>query len=329
MLIILQKVYDSESLNNLISWLEEKGLAVTSMNGIILVEGDTYSVDDSIIRSFDIVDKVQRLNKPYHLADRANHPEDTVIDVKGIKIGEGFINIAGPCTIESEAMLIDIADKIRKSGADILRGGAFKPRTSPYSFQGLGEKAIEYLVNAGRELCMPVVTEIMDPSQLPLFKDVDILQVGSKNMQNFELLKALGEIDKPVLLKRGLSATVNDLLMSAEYILARGNSNVILCERGIRTFENSTRNTLDLSAVPLLKEMTHLPVIVDPSHATGMRSLVAPMSLAACACGSDGLMIEVHNDPRNALCDGPQAISTDEFDELNRQIQGILPYSYK
>ncbi len=326
MLIILKNSSDSESIHNLISWLEEKGLAVTLVHEIIHVQGDTYEIDDSIVRSYPVVESVQRLSKPYHLADRTNHPEDTVIQVGDVSIGSGFTTIAGPCTIESREMLFSIAEKIQASGAMLLRGGAFKPRTSPYSFQGLGATAMDYLVQTGKELGMPTVTEIMDPSQLPLFQDVDILQVGSKNMQNFELLKALGSIRKPVLLKRGFSATIDDLLMSAEYLLSRGNENVILCERGIRTFEHATRYTLDLSAVPLLKEMTHLPVIVDPSHATGNSRLVVPMSRAAAACGADGLILEVHNDPKNALCDGPQAISTEDFTQLMHQLDTILSY---
>ena len=236
--------------------------------------------------------------------------------------------IAGPCSIESQEQLLEVAESVKKSGANMLRGGAFKPRTSPYAFQGLREQGLKILLDVKKAVDIPVVTEIMDISQLPLFEEVDVIQVGARNMQNFELLKELGRMPKPVLLKRGLSATLQELLMSAEYIMSGGNENVILCERGIRTFETATRNTLDLSAVPMLKELSHLPVIVDPSHATGISKLVKPMALAAVACGADGLIIEVHNDPAHALCDGPQSLTPRAFDELNQNIQQILPYAY-
>ena len=250
--------------------------------------------------------------------------EDTVVDVGGAKIGGGhFAMIAGPCSVESEEQLCSIAQSVKASGAALLRGGAFKPRTSPYAFQGLRDKGIELLLEAKRLTGLPVVTEIMDMSQLHLFRDVDVIQVGARNMQNFELLKELGHVDKPILLKRGLSSTLQELLMSAEYILAGGNEQVILCERGIRTFETATRNTLDLSAVPLLKSMTHLPVIVDPSHATGIAKLVRPMALAAVAAGADGLIIEVHNDPPHAACDGQQSLTPEAFDSLAASVRAM------
>ncbi|MDD3921315.1 MAG: 3-deoxy-7-phosphoheptulonate synthase, partial [Eubacteriales bacterium] len=260
---------------------------------------------------------------------RAFHPEDTVVEVRGAKVGGGnFLYIAGPCSIESEAQICEVAKLVKKSGAGMLRGGAFKPRTSPYAFQGLHEKGLEFLLEARNATGLPVVTEIMDLSQLPLFDDVDVIQVGARNMQNFEMLRALGKIRKPILLKRGLSSTIDELLMSAEYILSGGNEQVILCERGIRTFSQETRNTLDLSAVPVLKKATHLPVIVDPSHATGKSELVLPMALAAAAAGADGLMIEVHNDPNHALCDGRQSLKPEDFDNLVKAVEHIRPYAF-
>lgn len=330
MLIILKKNSTPEQTADLISLLAGKNISAKQTDNILILSGDTWAADTSIISSFDIVEKVQRISSPYRLADRSAHPEDTVFSVGGVSIGGGsFTVIAGPCTIESEKMLSDIANEVIRSGAHILRGGIFKPRSSPYSFQGLGEEAARYLINEKKKHNVPVITEIMDPRQLPLLAEADILQVGSRNMQNFELLKELGGSGKPVMLKRGYSATLTDLLMSAEYIMSCGNSRIILCERGIRTFETASRNTLDISAVPLLKEMTHLPVFIDPSHATGKRSLVTPMSLAAEAAGADGIMVEVHTNPQEALCDGPQALTPADFKNLMKSLENILPYRYR
>lgn len=330
MLIILKKNSAPEKTADLITLLAGKNISVKQTDNILILSGDTWAADTSIISSFDIVEKVQRISSPYRLADRSAHPEDTVFSVGGVSIGGGsFTVIAGPCTIESEKMLSDIANEVIRSGAHILRGGIFKPRSSPYSFQGLGEEAARHLINEKKKHNVPVITEIMDPRQLPLLAEADILQVGSRNMQNFELLKELGGSGKPVMLKRGYSATLTDLLMSAEYIMSCGNSRIILCERGIRTFETASRNTLDISAVPLLKEMTHLPVFIDPSHATGKRSLVTPMSLAAAAAGADGIMVEVHTNPQEALCDGPQALTPADFKNLMKSLENILPYRYR
>ena len=317
MLIILKKNSAPEKTADLISLLAGKNISAKQTDNILILSGDTWAADTSIISSFDIVEKVQRISSPYRLADRSAHPEDTVFSVGGVSIGGGsFTVIAGPCTIESEKMLSDIANEVIRSGAHILRGGIFKPRSSPYSFQGLGEEAACYLINEKKKHNVPVITEIMDPRQLPLLAEADILQVGSRNMQNFELLKAVGRQKKPVLLKRGLANTLEEFVMSAEYIMAEGNENVILCERGIRTFETSMRNTLDLAGVVMLHKMTHLPVIVDPSHACGHAWMVPDLAKAAVAAGADGLMIEVHNNPAKAKCDGAQSLTPDQFDEL-------------
>ncbi|MBQ3575751.1 MAG: 3-deoxy-7-phosphoheptulonate synthase, partial [Clostridia bacterium] len=277
-----------------------------------------------MIRSLDIVEQVTRVSDPFKAVNRKFHPEDTVvpIGIGGVKLGGGHHGlIAGPCSVESEHQIVTLAQRVKASGANILRGGSFKPRTSPYDFQGLGAKGIELLLEAKKATGLPIITEIMDIRTLDLFEDVDIIQVGARNTQNFDLLKELGKTNKPILLKRGLAGTIKELLMSAEYIIASGNENVILCERGIRTYESTyTRNTLDLSAVPVLKELTHLPVVVDPSHATGKASLVGPMALAAVAAGADGLMIEVHNDPIHALSDGAQSLTPEEFDSLAKRI---------
>lgn len=272
----------------------------------------------------------KNVEKPYKCANRKNHPEDTVIEVGEVKIGGGnFQIIAGPCSIESEEQLFKTADAVKNAGAGLLRAGAFKPRSSPYAFQGMREEGIRLLSKAKEKTGLPVVSEIVDIAHLELFKDVDIIQVGARNMQNYELLKALAPCGKPILLKRGLSSTLTELLMSAEYLMAGGCSQVILCERGIRTFETATRSTLDLSAVPLLKSRTHLPIIVDPSHATGDAKLIKPMALAAAAAGADGIMVEVHNDPQHALCDGQQALTPDEFRDLAVAVKAILPSCYK
>ncbi|HIU36280.1 MAG TPA: 3-deoxy-7-phosphoheptulonate synthase [Candidatus Fimenecus excrementigallinarum] len=329
MVVILKDHAEQKKVKNLTDWLENQGLSVHSVVGqyqtILGLIGDTSKVDIDLIEGLDIVDSVKRISEPYKNANRKFHPDDTVIDVGGVQIGGGhFQFFAGPCSIEGRDQIISIAKDVQKAGAKILRGGAFKPRTSPYAFQGMRGDGLKLMLEAKKETGMPIVTEIMDASHLPLFEDVDIIQVGARNMQNFELLKELGKLDKPIFLKRGLAATLQELLMSAEYIMAEGNEKVILCERGIRTFETATRNTLDLSAVPMLKEMSHLPVVVDPSHATGIARLVKPMAFAAAACGADGLMIEVHNDPAHALCDGPQALHPEEFAEVTSGVNKIL-----
>lgn len=334
MIVVLNNHYSEKQLENLTGWLKEKKLDVHLSKGenttILGLIGDTSQIDPEMITSLEFVEDVKRIQEPYKNANRKFHPEDTVVDVCGNKIGGGsFSVIAGPCSVESKEQLCSIARDVKKSGAKFLRGGAFKPRTSPYAFQGLREKGIELLLEAKKETGLPIVTEIMDISHIPLFENVDVIQVGARNMQNFELLKELGHTDKPILLKRGLSSTISELLMSAEYIMAGGNEKVILCERGIRTFETATRNTLDLAAVPLLKALTHLPVIVDPSHATGVARLVKPMAVAAAACGADGLIIEVHNDPPHAVCDGAQSLTPTAFDDTIKAVEAVLPYAYK
>lgn len=328
MVIILKENPNKEQLESLRNWITDKGLQIHESQGmhqtIWGLVGDTTQVDIDLISALDIVDDVKRIQEPYKKANRKFHPEDTVVEVAGTKIGGGNLTlIAGPCSVESEEQIIGIAKAVKESGATILRGGAFKPRTSPYSFQGLRADGIELLLKAREATGLPIVTEIMDISQLQLFKDVDIIQVGARNMQNFELLKVLGQIDKPILLKRGLSATYEELLMSAEYIMAGGNQQVILCERGIRTFETYTRNTLDVAAVPVLKKLTHLPIIIDPSHSGGKAELVAPLSYSGVAAGCDGLIVEVHNDPPHALSDGPQCLRPNEFDAVAKKCMEI------
>ena len=325
MIIVLKKNPDKQKLENLKLWLKNMNLDIHMSEGkqstIMGLVGDTSTVDIELIQTLDIVADVKRIQEPYKSANRKFHPNDTVVDVGGVKIGGGnFTIIAGPCSVESEEQICSIARSVKDAGAGILRGGAFKPRTSPYAFQGLRADGIALLLEAKKETGLPIITEIMDLSQLPLFGDVDIIQVGARNMQNFELLKELGKQSKPVLIKRGLANTIEELLMSAEYVMAGGNSQVILCERGIRTFETATRNTLDLSAIPVIKEKSHLPIIIDPSHATGVAKYVKPMSLAAVAAGADGLIIEVHNDPTKALCDGKQSLTPESFAELSELI---------
>ena len=331
MVVILRENYNEEQRDNLVNWLESLGITVHSSlgehNTVLGLVGDTSGIDIDLIKALDIVEDVKRIQEPYKNANRKFHPEDTVVVIdeeKDIKIGGGnFQIIAGPCSVESEEQVCGIAQAVQKSGATLLRGGAFKPRTSPYAFQGLRAEGLKLLLEAKKLTGMPIVTEIMDLSQLPLFDDVDVIQVGARNMQNFELLKVLGKTHKPILLKRGLANTIQEWLMSAEYIMAGGNDQVILCERGIRTYETATRNTLDLSCIPVLREKTHLPILVDPSHATGVARLVKPMAMAATAAGADGLMIEVHNDPKHALCDGAQSLTPDEFADVVRRVKGI------
>ena len=334
MIVILKKDQDQKQLQNLLDWLASLNLTVHPSQGqthmLLGLVGDTSVVDIDLLRALDIVEDVKRVQEPYKNANRKFHEEDTVVQVGDVRVGGGsFAVIAGPCSIETEEQICGIAQAVKAAGATMLRGGAFKPRTSPYAFQGLRKHGLELLLEAKKLTGLPVVTEIMDLSQLDLFDDVDVIQVGARNMQNFELLKAMGHTGKPILLKRGLANTLQEWLMSAEYIMAGGNSQVILCERGIRTFETATRNTLDLSAVPMLKKLTHLPVIVDPSHATGIAWMVKPMALAATAAGADGLMIEVHNDPPHALCDGAQSITPAVFAETMEAVRAIRPLAYK
>lgn len=328
MIVVLKPNAEKERQNQLINWLENQRLEVHISHGeyqtVLGLIGDTSKVDMELIASLDIVDSVKRVTETFKCANRKFHPEDTIVQVGNVKIGGGhFCTIAGPCSVESEEQIVAIAKAVKAAGADMLRGGAFKPRTSPYDFQGLKGEGIGLLKIARKETGLPIVTEIMNVADLPLFEDVDVLQVGARNTQNFDLLKELGQTRKPILLKRGLSGTLKELLMSAEYIMANGNENVILCERGIRTYSDYLRNTLDLSAVPMLHELTHLPIIVDPSHATGIARMVPPMALAAAACGSDGLIIEVHNDPPHALCDGAQSIRPDEFAKLAEKLRTV------
>ena len=313
---------------HLIEWLKRMGLEVHLSQGqeitILGLIGDTSRVDMELLSSLEIVESVKRVTEPFKQANRKFHPRDTIVEVGDVRIGGGyFAMIAGPCSVESEEQIIEVARAVKASGAQILRGGAFKPRTSPYAFQGLKGEGIELLLKAKADTGLPIITEIMNINDLDLFNDIDIIQVGARNMQNFDLLRELGKTSKPILLKRGLANTLQELLMSAEYIMSKGNENVILCERGIRTFEPATRNTLDLSAVSVLHELSHLPVVVDPSHATGKVSLVPPMALAATAAGADGLMIEVHNNPAKALCDGAQSMTPAQFDDLMGRVNRI------
>ncbi|MDR2091485.1 MAG: 3-deoxy-7-phosphoheptulonate synthase [Clostridiales bacterium] len=343
-MILVIKNDKKNQMDKLIKWIAGQGLDIHMSEGanttVVGLIGDTSKIDIDLISSLEIVESVKRISEPYKKANRKFHPNDTVVSVaadrdspqtgnaaakKPVQIGgKAFTFIAGPCSVESRDQIVGIALAVKKSGASILRGGAFKPRTSPYAFQGLGEEGVKLLIEAKKESGLPIVTEIMNAGQLPLFQDVDIIQIGARNMQNFDLLKEVGRSKKPILLKRGLANTVEEWLMSAEYIMSKGNENVVLCERGIRTFEPLTRNTLDLSAIPLIKELTHLPVIADPSHASGLSRLVLPLSMAAAAAGSDGLMIEVHNDPTNALCDGAQSIRPEQFDEVARKVGAVL-----
>ena len=321
MIVILNPSATSQQVDALRRSLESQGLklheSIGEQSHIIGLVGDTKAVDVDAVLANPAVADLRRVSEPYKKANRKFHPEDSVVDCGGVKIGGGhFAVMAGPCSVESEEQICQVAARVQKAGGSILRGGAFKPRTSPYSFQGLRANGLQLLMAARAKTGQPIVTEIMNTEHLPLFEDVDVIQVGARNMQNFELLKELGRLQKPILLKRGLSATLEEFVMSAEYIMAGGNENVILCERGIRTFETSMRNTLDISAVPMLKKMTHLPVIVDPSHAAGIAWMVEPLALAAVAAGADGLMIEVHNDPAHALSDGAQSLTPDAFDAL-------------
>lgn len=328
MIVILKPNQPQDKIENLIKSFEQQGLKTHYSSGvettIIGLIGDTSRVDIDAIGANEVVQTVKRISDPYKASNRKFHPENTVIDYAGVKIGDNnFVVAAGPCSVESEEQIISVAKSVKASGAKLLRGGAFKPRTSPYAFQGLKAEGIELLLKAKKETGLPIVTEIMDISHLDLFADVDIIQVGARNMQNFELLKQLGRVKKPILLKRGLSSTIEEFLMSAEYILAGGNNDVILCERGIRTFETAMRNTLDIAGIAMLKRISHLPVFVDPSHATGIPWLVEPMVKAAMMAGADGAIIEVHNNPSCALCDGAQSLTPDEFQNTMNELTRI------
>ncbi len=328
MIAVIKQGTSQKQVDNLIQWLDTQGVTTHISQGefqtVLGLIGDTSKIDIELLENLEIIEKIKRISEPFKNANRKFHPDDTVIDVCGNKIGGGhFAYIAGPCSVESEEQIIEVAQRVKAAGATFLRGGAFKPRTSPYDFQGLQATGLELLKLAKKITGMPIVTEIMSTKHLPLFEDVDIIQVGARNMQNFELLKELGRTNKPILLKRGLANNLKELLMSAEYIMAGGNEKIILCERGIRTFETYTRNTLDVSAVPMLHELTHLPVVVDPSHASGLARLVKPMALSAAAAGADGLMIEVHNNPQKALCDGAQSLTPDQFDEVTAAVNRV------
>lgn len=328
MIAILKHGTTPDQMQHLVDWLKNMNLDVHISEGaevtVLGLIGDTSRVDIELLKSLEMVETVKRVSEPFKQANRKFHPKDTIIEAGGARIGGGYFTmIAGPCSVESEEQIIEVANAVKASGAGILRGGAFKPRTSPYAFQGMKGEGIRLLLKAKEATGLPIVTEIMNISTLDLFADVDIIQVGARNMQNFDLLKELGKTDKPILLKRGLANTIQELLMSAEYIMSEGNERIILCERGIRTFETATRNTLDLSAVTVLHNLTHLPVVVDPSHATGKANLVAPMAYAATAAGADGIMIEVHNNPACALCDGAQSLTPPQFDEVSRKVRQI------
>ena len=328
MIIIVKPGVNEERIQDLIRWIESQNLITHVSKGefttILGVIGDTSKLDEDLIMGLDIVDSVKRVSEPFKSANRKFHPLDSVIDVSGVKVGGGnFAMIAGPCSVENHDQIISIAQDVKAAGANMLRGGAFKPRTSPYDFQGLKADGLELLLEAKKITGLPIVTEIMNANHLPMFENVDLIQVGARNMQNFELLKELGHTNKPILLKRGLANTIKELLMAAEYIMSGGNENIILCERGIRTFETATRNTLDLSAIPVLHELTHLPVVIDPSHATGVARYVKPMALAAAAAGCDGLIIEVHNDPPHALCDGAQSLRPEQYEDVAKSVSKV------
>lgn len=329
MIIVMRNDAKEEEIGAVVEELNKSGMQVQINSGVqctvLGVLGDTASLDENTLGMCHGVERVMRVQEPYKKSNRKFHPDDTVIDVGGMKIGGGtFSVIAGPCSVESKSQIESVAQSVLKSGACIMRGGAYKPRSSPYDFQGLEKQGLELLLAARKATGLPIVSEIISPRHVEMFEMVvDIIQIGARNMQNFDLLKEVGKTSKPILLKRGLSSTIQEWLMSAEYIMSNGNENVILCERGIRTFETMTRNTLDISSIPLIKQISHLPILVDPSHATGKSALVAPLSLAALAAGADGLVIEVHNDPARALCDGPQSLTPKEFDDLMKQIRPL------
>lgn len=328
MIAVLKRETTPEQKAHLLTWLRTMGLDVHVSDGaeftVLGLIGDTSRVDMELLGSLEIVESVKRVSEPFKQANRKFHPNDTIVSIGNARIGGGhFAMIAGPCSVESEDQIIAVAQAVKAAGADILRGGAFKPRTSPYAFQGLKDEGVRMLLMAKEATGLPIITEIMNTRSLDLFEDVDIIQVGARNMQNFDLLQELGKTHKPILLKRGLANSLQELLMSAEYIMSEGNENIILCERGIRTYEHYTRNTLDLSAIPVLHELTHLPVVIDPSHATGKSSLVPSMAAAAAAAGADGIMVEVHNDPTKALCDGAQSLTPEQFAQVNQTVTKI------
>ena len=329
MIAVLKSTATEQQIDNIIEWIRSVGLDVHISRGhyqtVLGLIGDTRKIDEDLLRGLDIVETVTRISEPFKQASRKFHPDDSVIEVADTSVGgDVFAFMAGPCSVESEEQIISIARDVKALGATMLRGGAFKPRTSPYDFQGLKAEGLELLLLAKKETGLPIVSEIMNANHLPMFEDVDVIQVGARNMQNFELLKELGRTKKTILLKRGLANTIKELLMSAEYIMAGGNENIILCERGIRTFETYTRNTLDISAVSVIRELSHLPVIVDPSHATGVAKYVKSMALAAAAAGAHGVMIEVHNNPARALCDGPQALTPAQFGDVAKGVHAVL-----
>ena len=328
MIVVLKHNVSQARKEQLIAWLENLGLRIHVSDGeyqtVLGLIGDTSRVDMDLVASLEIVDSVKRVSEPFKCCNRKFHPDDLIVEIGDVKVGGGnFAMIAGPCSVESEEQIVTVAKAVKASGANLLRGGAFKPRTSPYDFAGLKATGLKFLKIAREETGLPIVTELMNIKDIELFADVDVIQVGARNMQNYDLLRELGMVDKPILLKRGLANTLKELLMSAEYIMANGNERVMLCERGIRTFSDYTRNTLDLAAVPMLRELTHLPVIVDPSHATGIARLVPPMALAGAAAGADGLIIEVHNDPMHALCDGAQSLRPEDFDKLAKKVFAV------
>ena len=328
MIAVLKHGTTPEQTQHLVDWLKRMNLDVHISEGqeitILGLIGDTSRVDMDLLKSLEIVETVKRVSEPFKQANRKFHPKDTIVEIGNARIGGGyFAMIAGPCSVESEEQIIEVAQAVKAAGADVLRGGAFKPRTSPYAFQGMKGAGIELLLKAKKETGLPICTELMNINDLDLFADVDVIQIGARNMQNFDLLKEVGKCKTPILLKRGLANTFQELLMSAEYIMSEGNENIILCERGIRTFETYTRNTLDISAVSALHELSHLPVVIDPSHATGKAKMVEPMAMAATAAGADGLMIEVHNNPACALCDGAQSLTPPQFDILAHRVRKV------
>ena len=335
MVVVMKPGTAQSAIDALVRQFETQGLQVGVTKGvdcsILGLVGDTTHLDMNKISTNDNVERVMRVSEPYKRANRKFHPEDTAVEVGNVTVGAGrFAVMAGPCSVENEGQIVSVAREVQSAGARLLRGGAFKPRTSPYAFQGMGLEGLELLLKAKAATGLPVVTELMSPAHCQLFEDkVDLIQIGARNMQNFDLLKEVGKLSKPVLLKRGLSASYEEWIMSAEYIMAAGNENVILCERGIRTFETYTRNTLDVSAIPAVKRMSHLPVVVDPSHAAGMYWMVEPLALAAVAAGADGLLIEVHNDPENALCDGQQSLTPQRFENLMGKVRALVDLAGK
>ena len=335
MIIILKKDAGQKQIDSLVEWLKARKITPHISAGeqetLIGCVGDVAKMDVGLVQALSVVESVQRIQEPYKAANRKFQPDDTVIDCSGVKIGGGELQvIAGPCSVESVEQMVEVAKSVKAAGATMMRGGAFKPRTSPYAFQGLGKRGLEILLEAKKETGLPIVTELMSAEHLPLFNDVDVIQIGARNMQNFDLLKEIGSMTrKPILLKRGMSATLQELLMSAEYIMASGNPNVMLCERGIRTFETATRNTIDLTVIPVLKRLSHLPVVIDPSHATGYAHLVEPCAMGATAMGADALIVEVHNNPSKALCDGAQSQTPEAFGEMMKKLNALKPHAWK